>query len=403
MKNKMTVCVRNNIAKSGLDLLQGAGYKLVDDFDKCHAVLLRSYKLADTEVPDTCLAVARAGVGVNNVPVEQLARRGIPVFNTPGANANSVKELVIAGMLLASRPIAAALDWMKEQESKESSDIHERVEKEKKRFAGSEILGKKLGVIGLGAIGVQVANAAVSLGMQVAGYDPFITVHSAWGLSRAIQKMESLERLCAESDYLTLHVPLTERTQGMINEQVLRHTKPGGAVLLNLARGELVERAALKKALGNGKLRRYISDFPNSELLGSPGVLFMPHLGASTAEAEENCARMAAHQLIGFLQRGNIVNSVNFPLCNVEQRAAASSAVPSRITVTNLNVPNIVGQISAILAREKLNILDFTNRHRGDIAYNIIDTDAPPSAESLQQIEAIDGIISTRSIDLSAL
>ena len=387
---KENICVLNNIAESGLRIIRDAGFTLRDTLDDCCAILVRSHRLSADDIPQSCLAVARAGVGVNNIPVEDMGARGTVVFNTPGANANSVKELVIAGLLLASRPISEALEWMRGIDTTHS-ELERVVEQGKRQFAGCEILGKRLGVIGLGAIGVEVSNAAEALGMHVLGYDPFITVRSAWGLSRNVEKIERLDRLCAQSDFITLHVPLTKQTAGMINQDILRNIREG-AVLLNFSRAELIDHGALRTALNRERMRLYVSDFPHRDLMGNKRALMLPHLGASTMEAEENCARMACEQLVSYIRYGNIVNSVNFPTCVVDK------SNHYRITIANRNVPTIVGQITAYLADEKVNIQDFTNRHYDGIAYNIIDTDVPPSDDALHRISAIDGVLSIRRI-----
>jgi D-3-phosphoglycerate dehydrogenase len=380
----------NKIADKGLAYLNDDGFEVGPDVENPDGILLRSRKLHDMEFNDELKAIARAGAGVNNIPVDRSTDHGVVVFNTPGANANSVKELVVSGLLLSSRRIHEGLSWVDGLDADE--DVAKVVEKEKSSFAGPEIAGKTLGVIGLGAIGVMVANAAISLDMHVVGFDPYLSVESAWGLSRAVRRAKSLEGLLAESDYVTLHVPQNENTKGMVDAELLRHVKPG-ARLLNFARGGLVDSAAVVEALNEERLSRYVTDFPESGLIGNERVLAIPHLGASTPEAEENCAVMAARQLRAFLESGNIVNSVNFPHCEVR------ATDKTRIVIANRNIPNMVGQYTTILAREGINILDLLNRHRDEVAYNIIDLDKSPAEETLDMIRGIDGVIRVRKID----
>lgn len=384
------IAIRNSIADSGLEQLSRAGFLAQTEFTKCDGILVRSERLDIASIPESCKAIARAGVGVNNVPVDELTERGVVVFNAPGGNANSVKELVIAGLLLASRPIVKAVQWTSEI-SPSTEDLHNLIESRKKEFVGSEISGKTLGVIGLGAIGVQVSNAAESIGMEVLGHDPYITVLAAWGLSSRVQHVDKLEKLFKLSDYITIHVPLNEQTRNMIDAKILEYSKPG-LCILNFARGELVNVTDTLAAIKKGRVRRLITDFPSPELLQNNAVIITPHLGASTIEAERNCARMATVQLIDFLQNGNIVNAVNFPNCKVER------STPHRITITNINVPSIVGQITSILASEKINIQDFTNRHKNYIAYNIIDTDVAVSEKAIAAITEIEGVVAVRAI-----
>jgi D-3-phosphoglycerate dehydrogenase / 2-oxoglutarate reductase len=384
-----TIRTMNKIAQRGIDLLPSERFTVSDDAQEPDAILVRSAKLHDEEFAPNLKAIARAGAGVNNVPVDRCSDSGIVVFNTPGANANSVKELVVAGLLLSSRGIHEGLSWVSENAS--ASDLASLVEKEKKRFAGTEIMGKTLGVIGLGAIGVMVSNAATALGMRVVGFDPFISVDSAWGLSRAVERARSLEQLLSEADYVTIHVPLNDDTRGMIGAKEIATMKQG-ARLLNFARGGLADDAELAKALENGKVSRYVTDFPSETIAGVPGVLGVPHLGASTEEAEENCAVMAARQLRDYLERGTITNSVNFPECQLDPTDH------QRILIANRNIPNMVGQITTILANHSINILDLLNRHRGDLAYNIIDIDGNVSREAVDQLEGIEGVIFVRTI-----
>lgn len=380
----------NKISPKGLSLLDSGGFEVGEDIEEPDAILVRSYKLHDTEFPDSVKAIARAGAGVNNIPVERCTNAGIVVFNTPGANANSVKELVISGLLLSSRKIHEGLEWVQTLKDK-GDEVSALVEKEKSSFAGPEIAGKTLGVVGLGAIGVMVCNAALALGMEVVGFDPYLSVESAWGLSRAVGRARNIDVLLSQSDYITLHVPLNGSTKSMIDAKALSKVKPG-ARLLNFARGGLVNNKDLLSALDAGALSVYVTDFPEAELLGNAKVLAVPHLGASTPEAEENCAIMAARQLREFLLRGNIVNSVNFPECQLD------FSKNERILVANRNIPNMVGQITTILADANINIQDLINRHFEEIAYNIIDLDARVPAPSIEKIRSIDGVISLREI-----
>jgi D-3-phosphoglycerate dehydrogenase / 2-oxoglutarate reductase len=380
----------NKISPKGLSMLNSNLFDVGENLEDPDAILVRSYKLHDTEFPESVKAIARAGAGVNNIPVERCTNAGIVVFNTPGANANSVKELVISGLLLSSRKIHEGLEWVQTLRDK-GDEVSALVEKEKSSFAGPEIAGKTLGVVGLGAIGVMVSNAAVALGMDVVGFDPYLSVESAWGLSRSVGRARNLDALLSQSDYISLHVPLNGSTKNMIDARALSKIKPG-ARLLNFARGGLVNDQDLLSALDAGTLSVYVTDFPEAELLGNAKVLAVPHLGASTPEAEENCAIMAARQLGEFLLRGNIVNSVNFPECQLDY------SNNERILIANRNIPNMVGQITTILADANINIQDLINRHYEEIAYNIIDLDAPVPAPSLQKIKGIDGVIALREI-----
>ena len=379
----------NKIAEKGLSLLPADGFQISDDAANPDAILVRSAKLHDETFPDSLQAIARAGAGVNNIPIDRCSEHGIVVFNTPGANANSVKELVLAGMLLSSRGIQQGMSWVRENAGLD--DLEKAVEKEKKRFAGVELMGKTLGVAGLGAIGVMVSNAATALGMRVIGFDPFISVESAWGLSRAVGRADSLEQLLASCDYITLHVPLNDATKGMIGADEFAAMRPGSR-LLNFARGGLVDDTAVLAALNSGKLARYVTDFPSSEVAGHEDVLAVPHLGASTEEAEENCAIMAARQVRDYLEQGTIVNSVNFPECRLDATAN------QRILIANRNIPNMVGQVTTILANHSINILNLLNRHRGELAYNIIDIDGDIPGEAVEQLRSVDGVIFVRTI-----
>ena len=352
--------------------------------------MLRSFKMHDMELPESLLAVGRAGAGVNNIPIQKCAERGIVVFNTPGANANSVKEITLAGLFISSRKIISGIKWTKTLEGR-GDQVPELVEKEKHRFAGPEIKGKKLGVIGLGAVGVSVSNDAASLGMEVTGYDPFISVESAWDLSRHIKRAAGFDSLLASADYITLHVPLTEETKGMINKDRFARMKKGVRIL-NFARGELVNQKDLKAAIEKGIVSVYVTDFPDEELLELENVITIPHLGASTPEAEDNCAVMAVKQICNFLEKGNIINSVNFPTCQMDILRK------KRIIIANKNIPRMVGQITAILASEGINIADMLNKSKGDLAYNIIDIDNEISDKSIRKIRGIEGVTTVRVI-----
>jgi D-3-phosphoglycerate dehydrogenase len=384
----------NKIAPKGLSVFDDGQYRVGPETGEPDAVLLRSHKLHDMEFNPGLKAIARAGTGVNNIPVDECTRRGIVVFNTPGANANSVKELVISGLLLSSRRIHQGLSWI-ESLDPSKDDVPALVEKEKAAFAGPEIYGKTLGVIGLGAIGVIVSNAAAALGMNVVGFDPFISVESAWGLSRSVRRARNLEALLSESDYVTIHVPLNGDTRGFLNRDRISHMKKG-ARLLNFARGGLVDNAALLEALEADRVSYYVTDFPEPELIGNERVLPIPHLGASTPEAEENSAVMAAQQLRSYLEYGNIINSVNFPECQLSPRNY------DRLLIANRNIPNMVGQVTKILADENINILDLVNHHKEDVAYNIIDVDGDLTAEAVEAIGNIEGIIMVRKLELAS-
>lgn len=385
-----TIKTFNKISSQGLDILSAKGYTIDENATDAEGIILRSHKLQPEEISDSVLGIARAGAGYNNVPVENCTERGIVVFNTPGANANGVKELVIAGMLLSSRRVYPALAWAQSIKDK-GDDVPKLIESEKSNFAGPEIAGKTLGVIGLGAIGVLVANAATALGMRVVGFDPYLSVESAWGMSSAVEKAANMEQVLQQADYLTLHVPQNEHTKHMINSESLAKMKDGVRIL-NFARGGLVDDAAMLKALDSGKAYAYVTDFPDASLLGRDDVIAIPHLGASTPESEENCAIMAANQMDDFLRNGNIINSVNFPACSMPMSGNI------RLTVSNKNVPKMVGQITTALADAGINIEDMMNRHRGEIAYNIIDVDKEPGNDILESLKAIDGVISVRVI-----
>ena len=380
----------NNISRNGLDRLPANLYRVANDVAEPDAVLVRSADMHKSPIATSVKAVARAGAGVNNIPVGDLSARGVPVFNAPGANANAVKELVVAGMLLAARNLADALGFV--GELKAGHDLHDRVEAEKKRFVGSELSGKTLGVVGLGAIGVKVANAAYALGMRVLGFDPHMTVEGAWQLSSEVAKAGSLNELFAASDYISFHVPLNDRTRGIFGAQALASARQG-VVLLNFAREGIVDPATLRDGLASGRIGRYVSDFPDADLLGNPRVIALPHLGASTGEAEENCAVMVVDQLRDFLEHGNIRHSVNFP----ETRMARSGS--ARICIANQNRPNMIGQLSNVLGEAGVNIAQMHNASRADIAYTLVDVDTPVTDSLVSAIAAIDGILSVRVIE----
>jgi D-3-phosphoglycerate dehydrogenase len=380
----------NKISPCGLELFLRDNYETASEIVNPDAIVLRSFKMHDMEIPKSVLAVARAGAGVNNIPVDKCTERGIVVFNTPGANANGVKELVLAGMLMSSRRLVPGILWAKTLIGK-GDEVTPLVEKGKSDFVGPEIKGKRLGVIGLGAIGVMVANDALALGMQVSGYDPFISVEAAWRMSRSVKQAKGIESLLADSDYITLHVPLSDKTKGMINKERFAIMKKGVRIL-NFARGGLVNNGDLVEALAAGTVGAYVTDFPDENLLKQENVIAFPHLGASTPEAEDNCAVMAVNQTKDFLERGNIKNSVNFPDCDLEFHS------DTRMVIANKNIPNMIGQITNILAAEKINIAGMINRNKGDLAYNIIDVGSPLPEDSVDKIRAIDGVIMARVI-----
>lgn len=384
----------NKIASEGLALFPRDTYEIASEILNPDAVLVRSADMTAMEIPQTVKAIARAGAGVNNIPVAKCTEAGIVVFNTPGANANAVKELVVGALIFSSRPVHKAAQWAKGLAGK-GDEIPDLAEKGKSQFVGPEIKGKTLGVIGLGAIGAMVANDAVALGMNVIGYDPFISVDAAWSLSRAVHKAESLDALLTQADYISLHIPQTGDTKGFINADKIRIMKKG-ARLINFARGGLVNNADVIAALNEGKLAAYVSDFSDEELLATEGVICLPHLGASTPEAEDNCAFMAVNQLADFLEHGNIVNSVNFPKCRIDGPIPAAGA---RLCIANRNVPNMIGQITSILAAARLNIASMTNQNRADVAYNLIDVEDRIGDTVIASLKAIDGVIAVRVID----
>ena len=379
----------NPISHVGLDRFTGE-YEATAEMIEADTVLVRSAAMHDIELPKNLKAIARAGAGVNNIPLDRCAEEGIVVFNTPGANANGVKELVIAGLLLASRDIVGGIQWVQEYE--EDGNIAKQAEKQKKAFAGHEIQGKKLGVIGLGAIGVLVANAATHLGMDVYGYDPYISVDGAWQLSRNIHHAQTVDELYKECDYITIHVPAMESTKGMINKDAIGLMKEN-VVVLNFARDVLVNEEDMVDALISGKVKRYVTDFPNDTIAGVKGAIVIPHLGASTEESEDNCAKMAVREVMDFLENGNIKNSVNYPDCEMGIYSGGT-----RITILHRNVPNMIGQFTALLAEENVNITNMTNKSRGAYAYTMIDTDTEISKEMIQKLNNINEILNVRII-----
>ena len=378
----------NNISVKGLQRLPRESYEVASEVSHPDAVLLRSYKMHDMDIPESVAAIGRAGAGVNNIPVDKMTNLGVPVFNAPGANANAVKELVLAGLLMASRNIDGAMKFADGLDGTDA-EISTAVESGKKNFVGSELPSKTLGVIGLGAIGLRVANAALSLGMKVVGYDPLISVQSAWQLSSGVEKAVSIDHLFSQCDAISVHVPLLDATRGLASAERIA-MMPKGGILVNLARGGICDDEAVLAALDSGHLQSYVIDFPTGELLKHPKVISFPHLGASTAEAEENCAVMVADSVREFLEDGTVRNSVNFPEAFMPRNGG------SRITIANANVPNMVGQISTILAESQLNIADLLNKSRGDVAYTIIDLDDDISEATLDSIRAIEGVLALR-------
>lgn len=379
----------NKIDEQGLSLFNDQ-YTLVDEGD-VDGIVLRSFKMHDYPLDSNLKAIARAGAGTNNVPVEKCSEEGIVVFNTPGANANGVKEAVIAGLLLSSRDIVGAIDWAKTLDG-EGAEIPKLVEGGKSNFAGPEIKGKTLGVIGLGAIGVLVANACSSLGMKVLGYDPFISVNSAWSLSRAVTQAKTIEEVYAKSDYITVHVPLMDATKGLIGEESLSMMEDG-VKILNFSRAGLIDDAAMAKAIKSGRVAKYVTDFPNAESLKMDNVIAIPHLGASTPESEVNCAIMAVEQVREYLENGNIKNSVNFPNCDLGKAEKGR-----RLGVIHKNIPNMVGQVTSLLAAKDLNISDMLNKSRGDYAYTVLDMEKAVPKEVALDLSKIEGIVKVRVI-----
>ncbi len=382
----------NNISQKGLKKFPENEFKISDQMENPDGILLRSFDMHQMEIPESVKCIGRAGAGTNNIPVDECSKRGIVVFNTPGGNANAVKELVITGLLLTSRKIPQGIEWVKTLKNCEGS-IGKATEAGKKQFVGPEIQGKTLGVIGLGAIGVLVANVAYKLGMDVIGYDPYLSIDAAWNLSSHVHKATSIEELVSKSDYITIHVPLTDETKHTFNKELFTKVKKG-ARLLNYARGELVETEAVIEALSNGTLSAYATDFPTKELVGLDNVITTPHIGASTPESEDNCAEMASSEIINFLKYGIIKNSVNFPNCDIPYTGK------TRISIANKNVPNMIGSISAVFAKENLNIDNMINKSKGMWAYTLIDTDnIDGKAENIiEKLKKIDGVVSARIV-----
>ncbi|MFR8172371.1 MAG: phosphoglycerate dehydrogenase [Marvinbryantia sp.] len=377
----------NPISQVGLDGFSGL-YVQTDNMNDADAILVRSAAMHDMELPEKLEAIARAGAGVNNIPLQKCAEAGIVVFNTPGANANGVKEAVLAGLLLASRDIVGGVNWV--QSERQNELIAKSAEKEKKRFAGNEIKGKRLGIIGLGAIGVLVANAAARLGMEVYGYDPYISVDAAWNLSRDIRHIKEVDEIYRECDYITIHVPLMDSTRKMINKDAIDKMKDG-VVLLNYARDLLVDEEAVVDALRTGKMKRYVSDFPNPTTAGAKGCIVTPHIGASTEESEDNCAKMAVKELIDYIEHGNIHHSVNYPECDM-----GICNTVCRVAINHRNIKNMIGQFASVLGEADLNIANMANQSKGEYAYSLFDLDTPITPEIIEKLKKIDGVLKVR-------
>ena len=379
----------NPISQIGLKNLS-ADYKITDNVNDAEGILVRSAAMHDMELSDKLLAVARAGAGTNNIPLDKCAEKGIVVFNTPGANANGVKELVLAGLLLASRDVVGGIEWVKANAGDEN--IAKTAEKEKKKFAGSEIMGKKLGVIGLGAIGAKVANAAIALGMEVLGYDPYLSVNAALSLSRHVSVTTNVDDIYAQCDYITVHVPLLDSTKGMINKDAIDKMKDG-VIILNFARDLLANESDVLAALESGKVARYVSDFPNPTTAGKKGVIVIPHLGASTEESEDNCAVMAVQEMMDYLENGNIKNSVNYPACDMGVCTKAG-----RVAIFHKNIANMITKFTAEFGQKGVNISDMTNKSRGEFAYTLIDVEEPVTEDTVKALAAIDGVFRVRIV-----
>jgi len=381
----------NNISERGLDKFSRKDYELGSEISDPDAILVRSQQLTSDDVTPSLRAVGRAGAGVNNIPVADYTEQGIVVFNTPGANANAVKELVLAGLLMSCRGIVSGIDYVASlSDQTDKSELNKLVEANKKRFKGRELKGKTLGILGLGAIGSMVAEMALQMEMDVLGYDPALSVDAAWRISRRVQKMENMQALFSRADIITLHVPVLDSTRGMINEETLAYFRDG-AVLLNFSREEIVDNAAIGKALDSGKISQYISDFPTLDLMGKAGAIATPHLGASTDEAEENCAMMVSDQILDFLENGNIKNSVNYPNVTLERNGSGF-----RLALTNQNVPRILGNLLSILADRNINVIDMLNKSRDDVAYNLIDIETEPADDLVDALQGIEGVINVR-------
>lgn len=379
----------NPISKVGLTRFT-EDYKKTEDVNSAEGILVRSASMHEMELPDNLLAVARAGAGVNNIPLDKCAQQGIVVFNTPGANANGVKELVIAGMLLASRDIVGGIKWV--ETNKDVETIAKDAEKEKKNFAGTEIAGKKLGIIGLGAIGVKVANAAISLGMEVYGYDPFLSVDAAWSLSRDVKHVLNVDEIYENCDFITIHVPLMDSTKGMINAKAIDKMKPG-VILMNFARDLLANENDVLEGLESGKIRKYVSDFPNPTTAGHPGCIVIPHLGASTEESEDNCAKMAVDELKDYLANGNIKHSVNYPNCDMGVCTAEG-----RVAVLHKNIANMITQFTGAFGEAGINITDMTNKSRGEYAYTLMDIESKADENIINRLNSIEGVFRVRVV-----
>lgn len=379
----------NPIANIGLQRFTN-DYKRVEDVNEAQGILVRSASMHEMELSDNLLAVARAGAGVNNIPLEACAEKGVVVFNTPGANANGVKELVFAGMLLASRDVVGGIEWVKS--AKDDENIAKAAEKEKKKFAGTEIEGKKLGIIGLGAIGVKVANAATHLGMEVYGYDPYVSVDAAWNLSRSVKHVLNVEEIYEECDFITIHVPALPTTKGMINSDAISLMKDG-VIILNFARDVLCNEEDVLEAIESGKVRKYVSDFPNPTTAGKEGCIVIPHLGASTEESEDNCAVMAVKELKNYLENGNIINSVNFPNCDMGVCSQAG-----RVAVIHKNSSGMISKFTTVFGNHGINITDMTNKSRGDWAYTMLDLEQSVSEEVVAELKASEGVVRVRVV-----
>lgn len=379
----------NPIAKVGLDRFT-PDYTKTNEITEADGILVRSASMHEMDLPENLLAVARAGAGVNNIPLEKCAEKGIVVFNTPGANANGVKELVIAGMLLASRDVVGGIEWVKSEQ--ENADIAKAAEKEKKKFAGTELEGKKLGIIGLGAIGVRVANAAKHLGMEVYGYDPYVSVDAAWNLSRDVHHVLNVDDIYEYCDIITIHVPLMDATRAMVNEEAVSKMKRG-VILLNFARDVLMDEKAVLKGIHSGRIRKYVTDFPNTITAGQEGCIVIPHLGASTEESEDNCAKMAVKELRNYLENGNIVNSVNYPNCDMGICTKAG-----RIAVFHKNIANMITKFTSVLGEAGINISDMTNKSRGEVAYTMLDVETKPGEDIVEKLRAIRGVFRVRVV-----
>ena len=379
----------NPIAKVGL-VNFNENYKLTEDVNAADGILVRSASMHEMDLTKKLVAVARAGAGVNNIPLDKCAEQGIVVFNTPGANANGVKELVIAGMLMAARDVVGGIEWVKA--NTDDANIAKTAEKEKKNFAGTELMGKKLGVIGLGAIGVKVANTALHFGMEVLGYDPYVSVDAAWSLSRSVKHVLSVDEIYAECDYITIHVPLLDSTRGMLDKLAIAKMKDG-VVILNFARDLLANEADVLEALKSGKVRRYVSDFPNPTTAGQPGCIVIPHLGASTEESEDNCAVMAVKELMDYLENGNIKNSVNYPACDM-----GVCTKVGRVAIFHKNIANMITKFTAVFGQNAINISDMTNKSRGEYAYTMMDIEAPATPEIVAELENIEGVFRVRVV-----